>query len=185
MKQLRNILLAAVVLAGFAGQALAAVEVLPRMRWNRGISSYGLGVTDSTRISIPGAAAAVDFADTTVWLDLGTLNNLAPQAYTGQNLVYFQINRQASGAVDSLQYQIQYTNDTEANATGFVPGTLTLVSTVVDQGDMVPLIPAVAPASTVTTAPLARFVRLVVYNSEVSATKGRVYFSVRPVIVTK
>ena len=180
MKQYRNILLAVALVAASAAPALAGVKILPRLTWNRGVSSYGAGVTDSTRISILGPGASVDFADTTEWVDLGT-HPIANQAYTGQNLLWFSVHAQGAASSDSIGYVIQYSNDLATDAGGFLSGTLTYVTG--SNSGMVPLIPAVAPAATVTTAPLARFYRIVVYNAEVGGTVGRRYFSVRPVIL--
>lgn len=184
MKRYINILLAVAVMLSVSAPAFAKIEALPRLTWNRGISSYGLGVTDSTRISFPAPGAAVDFTDTTAWVDLNNLN-IADQTYTGQNLVWFQVNRGAVAATDSVGYSIHYTNDLDSGASGVTASTVAYVTSVSGQ-DILPLIPAIAPASTLTTAPLARYIRLVVLNADVSsAAVGRQYFSVRPVILKK
>lgn len=145
-----------------------------RMKWVRGISGYGLGA-DSTRISIPGAGAAVDHQDTTAWLEL-TGYKFDP-SYTSEPIVVFQINRQSGATTDSVGYIVQTSNDSDPN-TNFVNGTTTYTGTM-SNTSVATTIVGVTMSSSLT---VPRWVRLVVINTEVSATSGRVYFSVNPII---
>ncbi len=188
---------AAVGLTISALPSSAGIASLGRLKWNRGISSYGAGVTDSTRISIPAASAAVDFADTTAWVDLNTQGMV--QTYTQQALLVFQINKQLTTTTDSIGYVVQYTNDVNTTSnTNIFSTTAAYITSVAASTQNVAtgadgtigLVVAVAPktnptggAITTTQADFPwRFARLVVYNSDTSGATGRSYFSVDAVL---
>lgn len=195
MKKHFTILALAAVALAFASTAFAEgaqIIALDRLGWNRGISSYGLGV-DSTRISIPAAAAAADMADTTDWVDLGSFK--FKQDYTQQPLMWFQINKQLTTTTDSIGVQIHYSNDMAASTIALPVSTFYLTTVAAatagisaGQDGLVGQVVAVAPAANaahiagVAAAMPWRYVRLVVYNADVSGATGRSYFSVRPVV---
>lgn len=158
------------------------------LKWDRGISSYGLGVKDSLVISLPGPAAAVDFADTTVWLDLGSFK-FPQQAYTAYPLVTFSVYGQANTASDSIGYAVQYADQISVpggNYQGitnvFTSATVAYLSlsasTTVGANNWGNIV-AVAPTSSVYNH---RFVRLVILNAEVGGTIGRRYCGVTAVV---
>lgn len=191
MKNLK-LALAALLLASFATGAFAqeSITTLPRMKWNRG----GVTATDSTRISIPGAAASVDFSDTTVWLDLAQYKFAS--RFSQEGIVAFQINKQLTATTDSIGFQVQFSNDINNSTTTYGAGTLAYITTVAattygitaGQDGLVGMVVASCPKATTgqasgTLADMPwRFVRLVVQNSDTSGATGRVYFSVTPVI---
>lgn len=165
-----------------------------RMKWDRGISSYGAGVTDSTRISLPAAAAAADFADTTAWLDLSQVK--FRQDFAKQPIVMFQVNKQLTTTTDSIGFQVQYSNDIGSTGAIKLGTTVAYMTTVaattagVSAGadGIVGTVVAVSPdaatghaAGTAATLPY-RYVRLVVLNADTSGATGRSYFSVTPVL---
>lgn len=201
MKHLKTLLAVALLIGAAApafAQSGAQIITGERMKWARGISSYGAGVTDSTRISIPAAAAAADFADTTAWLDLGQFK--FSQFYAKQPLVLFQITKQLTTTTDSIGYAIQYSNDlgSAANSGATIYGSVTVAyitsvaastyGITAGQDGFVGSVVALSPdamaehtVATIATAPY-RYVRLIVLNSDTSGATGRSYFSVRPVI---
>jgi hypothetical protein len=201
MKKLMHILALAAVVVGLAGlaataQAESKIVALDRLQWVRGISSYGAGNTDSTRISIPAATTTSDHADTTEWLDLGQFK--FEQDYAKQPLVWFQINRQYSTTTDSVGVEIHYSNDL-ASSTILRPVTTFYLTTIAAAtagtsagadglaGSVVAVSPDANAAhiAGVAAAMPWRYVRVVVYNADVSGATGRTYFSVRPIIYGK
>lgn len=182
--------------------AQSQILTLDRLKWARGVSSYGLGVTDSTRISILPATTTNDFADTTAWFDVGQFK--FNQDYAKQPLVMFQINKQLTTTTDSIGYALQYTNDIGAGSNAVLPASvavayLTTVAASTYGGSagndgIVGTVPAVtSDAVTVATGQASgttagnaimpfRFVRLIVLNADTSGATGRSYFSVRPVV---
>lgn len=188
--------LAALFIVGAAdAQVTSKIITAPKLKWSRGISSYGAGVTDSVRISIPSPSAAggTDATDTTQWFDLGQYK--FAQAYAKQPLVLFQINTQLSSTTDSIGYSVQYSNDlsttTQQGAVALAYSTTVAATTAgitAGQDGIAFTVVAVSPdaiaahgVGTVATLPW-RFVRLVVNNVDATATTGRKYFSVTPVI---
>ncbi len=206
MKKIQNLVVALVAVAlavGFAPNAGAAnssagIVGLGRLKWNRGISSYGLGVGDSTRISIPNGGPSADISDTTVWVDLSAFD--VAQQYTEQCALAFQINRQLGSSTDSVGYYVQYTNDISRNGQSIAGGnnntiaqssaayvnTVTATTANVTSGTdgFVTIVCAVKPKTNPTAGTLAdfawRFARLVVVNQKNAGT--RCYFSVDAVI---
>lgn len=188
----------ALVVAVCGVYAQSQIQTLPRLKWSRGISSYGAGVTDSTRISIPSPAAAggTDATDTTAWFDCGQFK--FAQDYAKQPLVLFQVNTQLSTTTDSVQYQLQYTNDlgTAANPARPLAVTAANLTTVAastaggSAGDdgLVGTIVVVSPdaatgQATGTAAALPfRYARLAITNIDATAPTGRKYFSVTPIV---
>lgn len=158
------------------------------MKWNRGISSYGLGATDSLVISLPGPAAAVDFTDTTAWLDLAQFQ-LKTQTYTAEPLVTFMIYGQANTASDSIGYYIQYSDQKDIPSGNFASVTntftqssvayLSLSASTTVGSNVWGYVVALAPTSSVYTH---RWYRLVVLNAEVGGTIGRRYCGVTAIV---
>jgi hypothetical protein len=168
-------------------QAEIGLTTVP-LRWQRGISSRGLGVTDSLVISLPGPGAAVDFADTTEWLDLS--NYQFTQGYSAYPLVIFTVYGQANTASDSIGYQVQYADQKDIPQGNFAIsntfGTLASVaylslsaSTTVG-ANVWGTVVALAPTTSVYAH---RWYRLVVLNAEVGGTIGRRYCGVTATIV--
>lgn len=174
-------------------QAPQQIITLGRMKWSRGISSYGLGVLDSTRISIPAAGPSADMTDTTAWLDLGTFR--FSQAYAKQPMVMFQITKQLTTTTDSIGFNLQFSNDIGSGSVA-TPGTLAYITSIAaatagvstgGDGIIGTVVAVSADAATAlangTAATLPyRFVRLIVQNSDTSGATGRSYFSVTPII---
>lgn len=169
-------------------QAQSAANFTPitkSMKWNRGISSYGLGVKDSLIISLPAPAAAVDFADTTEWLDLSQYT-LPAYSISAWPQVTFTIYGQANTASDSIGYQVQFSDQPDIPGGGFTNisntfGTLASVaylslsaSTTVGSNVWGTVV-AMAPTTSVYPH---RFYRLVVLNAEVGGSIGRRYCGV-------
>ncbi len=194
MKKILSTLLGVALVVNLVGPAFGQSQIIvgPRLKWNRGISSYGLGNTDSTRISIPSATAA-DFADTTAWLDLSAYH-FGP-VISGQALALFQINTQLTSSTDSVGFYVQYSNDLTASTiygsvTSAASTTVTATTAGITAGQDGLAFSVVAVSlttiaaggvGTVATLPY-RYVRLVVSNAEASSNNGRKYFSVQPVI---
>ena len=141
MKQLRNILLAAVVLAGFAGSAQAAgaykILTLPPMSWAKGAT------TDSTRIAVAAGYAVATAADTTNWYDLGKFDfaQSVNGSSTASQIAAMQVNAQQAASGDTMRVTIQYSNDptngfTAASAVVLV-GSTASTTAVADQDDTV------------------------------------------------
>lgn len=185
MKRFLSLLVAALALTFTLPQIASAQSGLTSypLKWNRGISSYGLGVKDSVVISIPGPAAAVDFADTTEWVDLSSWQ--FNQGYTAQPIVTFTLYGQANTASDSIGYAVQYSDqkDTPSGSganvfNGYNSATvayLSLNASTTAGSNLWGKVVAVAPTSSVY---VPRYVRLVVLNAEVGGTIGRRYCGV-------
>lgn len=190
----RIMLLLALVVA-FAVPAVARAQgfapITIPMKWDRGISSYGAGIKDSLVISLPGPAAAVDFADTTQWLDLSqfAMPAVGLSAYPS---VTFNIYGQANTASDSLCYYVQYADQKDIPGGNFQTITNTFTqssitclslsaSTTVGANNWGTVV-VVAPTTSVY---VHRFYRLVVLNSEVGGTIGRRYCGVTATVYGK
>ena len=181
-----------------AHQSSAGITSLGRMKWNRGISSYGLGSTDSTRISIPGAGGSIDCSDTTRWVDMNVVG--LTQAYTEQCMLAFQINGQLGSGTDSVGWQVQFTNDPVSETQSIAAGnnnnifTAAFASvnkvTAATQGiatgtdGTITIVCAVKPKTAATSGTALdfpyRFVRLIVRNAMVAT--NRQYFTVDAVV---
>lgn len=188
----RILLLVALAVALAAPTIASAQTFTPTtvpLKWNRGISSYGAGQTDSLVISLPGPGAAVDFADTTEWLDLSGYE-FPQQGYTAYPLVTFTIYGQANTASDSIGYQVQFSDQKSIPSGNFQTitntfGTLASVaylslsaSTTVGSNVWGTIV-GMAPTSSVYPH---RWYRVVVLNAEVGGTIGRRYCGVTATI---
>lgn len=148
---------------------------------------YRSGATvDSARVSITAEGASADFADTTEWINLGTVK--FHPGYTEQALAWFQVNRQLASGTDSLAYQIQMTNDISGSAFAYGSVTGMVTTTAATAGistgsdgfvtNVKVVVPKTAPTNTLAGAiefPY-KYVRLVIQNR----TSNRPYFSVIP-----